>query len=88
MGKAIGYVRVSTVQQATEGVSLDAQERRIRAWCEAQGLVLEKVFVYAGMNGSHAHNRPERQCPGCLRTLEAGGLSFIVKSGWPASSAN
>jgi len=61
MGKAIGYVRVSTIQQATEGVSLEAQERRIRAWCEAQGLVLEEVYVDAGVSGSRADNRPELQ---------------------------
>ena len=28
----IGYVRVSTERQATEGQSLDAQEERIRAY--------------------------------------------------------
>jgi DNA invertase Pin-like site-specific DNA recombinase len=61
MGKAIGYCRVSTVQQATEGVSLDAPERRIRAWCEAQGLILEEVYVDAGASGSRADNRPELQ---------------------------
>jgi len=61
MGKAIAYVRVSTVQQATEGVSLDAQERRIGAWCEAQGLVLGDVYVDAGASGSRADNRPELQ---------------------------
>jgi len=30
--KAIGYVRVSTEEQ-TNGISLDAQEAKIRAWC-------------------------------------------------------
>jgi DNA invertase Pin-like site-specific DNA recombinase len=29
----IGYVRVSTEDQAREGVSLDAQEQRLRAYC-------------------------------------------------------
>jgi DNA invertase Pin-like site-specific DNA recombinase len=30
--RAIGYVRVSTAEQAAEGVSLDAQRARIAAW--------------------------------------------------------
>ena len=32
---AIGYVRVSTEGQATEGVSMDAQQAKIQAWCLA-----------------------------------------------------
>jgi hypothetical protein len=32
--KTIGYVRVSTDGQAQDGVSLDAQEAKIRAWAE------------------------------------------------------
>lgn len=34
---AIGYVRVSTQEQAHEGVSLEAQRARIEAWCIANG---------------------------------------------------
>jgi DNA invertase Pin-like site-specific DNA recombinase len=34
--KVIGYARVSTNEQAEQGVSLDAQEARIRAYCTAQ----------------------------------------------------
>jgi site-specific DNA recombinase len=41
--KAIGYVRVSTDDQAREGVSLDVQETRIRAYCEAKGWLLVSV---------------------------------------------
>ena len=32
--QAIGYIRVSTDRQATEGVSLAAQRTRIRGWAE------------------------------------------------------
>jgi DNA invertase Pin-like site-specific DNA recombinase len=41
--RAIGYVRVSTDDQAREGVSLDVQEVRIRAYCEAKGWQLVSV---------------------------------------------
>ena len=37
---AIGYVRVSTDMQASEGVSLDAQQGAIRQYCELHGLRL------------------------------------------------
>ncbi|MCH7683455.1 MAG: recombinase family protein [Gemmatimonadetes bacterium] len=30
---ALGYARVSTDEQAREGVSLEAQQSRIRAYC-------------------------------------------------------
>ena len=46
--RAIGYIRVSTAQQASEGVSLQAQESRIRAYCELHGLELLQVIVDAG----------------------------------------
>ena len=36
--KAVGYIRVSTDEQAETGVSLDAQQARITARCIADGL--------------------------------------------------
>ena len=59
--KAIAYVRVSTTEQATDGVSLDAQRSRISAWCTANGYELAAVHVDAGLSGSKAHNRPALQ---------------------------
>jgi predicted site-specific integrase-resolvase len=51
MKQAIGYVRVSTEQQANEGVSLDAQRARIVKWCADNGYELVQVFVDAGISG-------------------------------------
>lgn len=56
--RAVGYVRVSTEHQAQEGVSLDAQQARIRAWCEANVYTLENVHVDAGLSGFRSDNRP------------------------------
>ena len=58
---AVGYTRVSTDGQATDGVSLEAQQVRIRAWCEANGYVLVNVHVDAGLSGCRADNRPGLQ---------------------------
>jgi DNA invertase Pin-like site-specific DNA recombinase len=59
--KALGYARVSTDGQATDGVSLDAQQARTKAWCEANGYVLLGVQVDAGLSGCRADNRPALQ---------------------------
>ena len=47
---AIGYVRVSTQEQAEQGISLDAQEARIRAYATMRGLELMNVVVDAGVS--------------------------------------
>ncbi len=57
MDNAIGYIRVSTVGQVDDGVSLEAQQARIRAWCEANGYELIGVYVDAGISGKRADNR-------------------------------
>ncbi|MBS1941751.1 MAG: recombinase family protein [Bacteroidetes bacterium] len=49
--RAIGYTRVSTVGQAEEGVSLAAQEQRIRQWSEVQGFTLVSIHEDAGLSG-------------------------------------
>ena len=59
--KAIGYIRVSTTDQADNGVSLDAQREKIQAWCLVNDLTLDHVFVDAGLSGKRADNRPALQ---------------------------
>jgi site-specific DNA recombinase len=48
----VGYTRVSTVEQASEGMSLDAQESRILAWCEAMGAELVELVSDGGVSGT------------------------------------
>ncbi len=50
--KAIGYTRVSTEEQAQEGLSLDAQAERIRAYCKAQGLKLGELLTDEGVSAA------------------------------------
>lgn len=55
---AIGYLRVSTLDQAVEGVSLGAQRDKIQAYCELMGLELVAVHADEGLSGKRADNRP------------------------------
>lgn len=49
---AIGYARVSTEEQAREGVSLDAQREKIHAYCSLTNLRLDRVIVEEGVSAS------------------------------------
>jgi site-specific DNA recombinase len=59
MNQAVIYTRVSTERQANEGVSLDAQLDRARAYCAANGLEVIGEFCDAGISGKSMKNRPE-----------------------------
>lgn len=59
--QAIGYVRVSTEGQVSEGVSLEAQQARIQAWCTANGYELSSIEIDAGLSGGRSDNRPALQ---------------------------
>ena len=48
---AFGYVRVSTAGQRDDGVSLDAQEAKIRAWSDLNGYDIGGIYSDAGISG-------------------------------------
>ncbi len=51
------YTRVSTTDQAREGHSLEEQEKRLRAMCEANGYTIYEVYTDAGISASSTENR-------------------------------
>lgn len=61
MRKAIGYIRVSTEQQADEGVSLAAQRAKITAWCQLNDYELMAIYEDAGISGKTVIKRPQLQ---------------------------
>lgn len=71
----VGYCRVSSDEQAREGVSLAAQEARIRAFCAAQGLPLADVLVDAGQSASTLDRPALRDL---LGRIEAGAVGTVV----------
>lgn len=52
--RVIGYIRCSTQEQASEGMSLDAQRSRIAAWCDATGAELVETIEDAAISGGKA----------------------------------
>ena len=54
--KAVGYIRVSTEEQATHGHGLEVQDRAIRSFAESQGYTLIDVVSDPGVSGA---KRPE-----------------------------
>lgn len=59
MNNALAYARVSTSEQAQEGVSLDAQLERIAAYCRVAGLDLVSTIREEGVSGAvPLANRP------------------------------
>ncbi len=73
--KAIGYIRVSTQEQASEGVSLAAQERKLRAYAELYGVELMDVVADAGASAKSL-DRPGLQA--ALARIEAGEAEGIL----------
>jgi len=63
---ALGYIRVSTEDQAREGVSLDSQRARIAAYCEYKGFDLLDTIEDAGCSGGKNRARE-----GFIRLLDA-----------------
>lgn len=78
--RAIGYIRVSTLEQVKEGYGLEAQEQAIREYCDRQGLELIRIFRDEGTSGASG----EAVRPGLasiLAALEDGEAeALVVKS--------
>lgn len=73
--RAILYARVSSTEQAVEGVSLAAQEAKMRAYCELYGVEVVEIIVDAGQSAKTL-NRPGLQQ--ALGMLEAGSADGLV----------
>jgi DNA invertase Pin-like site-specific DNA recombinase len=76
--RVIAYARVSTLEQAESGVSLEAQQARMVAYAALYDLTILEVIADAG-ESAKSLNRPGLQrALGLLRAGQAGGL-LIVK---------
>jgi site-specific DNA recombinase len=71
------YIRVSTEKQADEGFSLEAQEKALRAFCEAHGWPVsdEHVYIDAGVSGKTSERPRFKEM---LQAAKAGQVRRIV----------
>jgi DNA invertase Pin-like site-specific DNA recombinase len=77
-GRAVGYRRVSTSEQAASGLGLDAQQTAIEATAARLGLSLQHTFTDAGVSGGLAlEHRPALLS--ALDRIEAGDALIVAK---------
>ncbi|MGA3114579.1 MAG: recombinase family protein [Syntrophobacteraceae bacterium] len=73
--KAIGYVRVSTTKQVNEGISLEAQAEKIKAYCALKDMELIGTVTDAGKSGSKANREGFQEV---LSLCRAGKVDSVV----------
>jgi DNA invertase Pin-like site-specific DNA recombinase len=74
MTRAIGYIRVSTDKQADQGVSLEAQQAKIKAYAQLYDLELVDIVVETGS----AKSLEREGLLKVLGRLQAGDASALV----------
>lgn len=74
--RVVGYVRVSTGEQAQNGSRLAAQEAAIEAEAERRGWQLAHVYRDAGVSGRSLDGRPALSA--ALSAVEAGRADGLV----------
>lgn len=76
MKKAVGYLRVSTEKQASEGISLENQEEQIKRYCEWKSLQLVEILKDEGVSGGKNNGREGFST--ILDRIESNGVEAIV----------
>lgn len=74
--KAIGYVRVSTDEQAAEGYSLAAQRAKLEQYTSLHDMSLMTVCSDEGLSGKRCDNRPGLQH--ALDALKSGTAEALI----------
>lgn len=73
--KVVGYVRVSTAEQADSGAGIEAQRMAITAEAERKGWQLVTILADEAASGSSTKNRPSLEA--ALGLCEAGGADAL-----------
>lgn len=74
--RAAIYIRVSTLDQAREGYSLEAQERTLRKWCADRKYEVADLYADRGISGKDIEHRPEMGR--LLQDAEKGNFDMVV----------
>lgn len=70
------YIRVSTLDQAREGYSLEAQESSLRKWCADKGWDVVGLYADKGISGKDINHRPDMRR--LIQDAEAGMFDMVV----------
>ena len=72
---AIGYIRVSTDEQAREGVSLDNQREKIAAYCSFNDMALVDTITDEGISAKNL-NREGMQT--LISLVKQGNVDAVI----------
>ena len=75
--RVIGYVRVSTQDQADHGVSLDAQRAKIEAYCSLRDLRLVEVIEDAGLSAKNLERPGAQRILSMVKAREIDGVVVL-----------
>lgn len=70
------YIRVSTLDQAREGYSLDAQEQTLRKWCSDHKYRIYDLYADRGISGKDIDHRPDMIR--LMRDAQAGHFNAVI----------
>jgi DNA invertase Pin-like site-specific DNA recombinase len=76
--KAIGYIRVSTEEQAREGVSLDMQREKIAAWVNLHDAELIETCADEGVSGTKSDRDGLRQAIDTAKSNKAVLVTYSI----------
>lgn len=70
------YIRVSTLDQAREGYSLEAQEEALSKWCREHGYEVYDLYADKGISAKDMEHRPDLQR--LMRDAKSGCFNMVV----------
>lgn len=77
-GTVVGYIRVSTEEQADSGLGLEAQRATLLAECARRGFALLEVLADEGISAKEMANRPGLLT--ALERVESGAAQILMVS--------
>jgi DNA invertase Pin-like site-specific DNA recombinase len=78
--KTIIYIRVSTSQQAAEGISLEAQKQRLLQYCNFNGLDVVSVISDEGLSGSNSNRQGYQELMNLVKTKQVEAVAVYSLS--------
>lgn len=73
--QAVGYIRVSTNEQANEGISLQNQKEKIRLYCQMNDLDLVEIIEDAGASGKNLKREGVQRL---LTLADEGAIDAVI----------